>query len=245
MPFYAVKVGKKPGVYKTWAECQQQTVSFTGAQFKKFDTAQEAEEFVNKGAAVKNLAASNAAASSKPAKTAPAPSVQVKRPATELTETVPEKKTEKKPKFAPPGLVGKTAVVYIDAVCYVKGRCGVGVFWGEDSPRNISEQLLIEGTPTMNRVAVHAAARALRQAKELGVESITINTPNSFVVQSMTQWASKWLQNGWKTTKGKPVTNAADLQELAQEADGLDIEWVLGPKGGDASRLANEGARNV
>lgn len=195
------------------AECQQQTVSFTGAQFKKFDTAQEAEEFVNKGTSVKNLAASNAAASSKPVKTAPAPSVQVKRPATELTETVPEKKTEKKPKFAPPGtqnsghnsilsaptcwvyeqanawflftgLVGKTAVVYIDAVCYVKGRCGVGVFWGEDSPRNISEQLLIEGTPTMNRVAVHAAARALRQAKELGVESITINTPNSFVVQS-------------------------------------------------------------
>ena len=58
------------------------------------------------------------------------------------------------------------------------------MFWGEDSQRNISEQLVMEGTPTMNRVAVHAAARALRQGKELGVESITINTPNSFVVQS-------------------------------------------------------------
>ena len=42
----------------------------------------------------------------------------------------------------------------------------------------------------------------------------------------MTQWAPKWLQNGWKTTKGKPVTNAADLQELAQEMEGLEVEWV-------------------
>lgn len=53
----------------------------------------------------------------------------------------------------------------------------------------------------------------------------TVNQPSPYSL-GMTQWASKWLQNGWKTTKGKPVTNAADLQELAQEADGLDIEWV-------------------
>ncbi|KAI1842747.1 hypothetical protein JX265_005073 [Neoarthrinium moseri] len=43
--FYAVRAGKVPGVYKTWAECQEQISGFKGAQFKKFETQQDAEDF--------------------------------------------------------------------------------------------------------------------------------------------------------------------------------------------------------
>jgi len=46
MPFYAVRRGENPGVYDTWGECQQQIVGFRGAQFKKFATKEEAEDFV-------------------------------------------------------------------------------------------------------------------------------------------------------------------------------------------------------
>lgn len=44
--FYAVKQGRVPGVYNTWAECEKQTKGFTGAVFKKFSNYDEALEFV-------------------------------------------------------------------------------------------------------------------------------------------------------------------------------------------------------
>ena len=47
MPFYAVRVGKKPGIYKTWKECEMQVKSFSGAKYKKFTTLEDAEHFVN------------------------------------------------------------------------------------------------------------------------------------------------------------------------------------------------------
>ena len=45
--FYAVKVGKTPGIYKTWPECQANTSGFPGAVFKGFETLAEAEAFMN------------------------------------------------------------------------------------------------------------------------------------------------------------------------------------------------------
>ncbi len=44
--FYAVRVGIKPGVYKTWKECQEQIIHFPNQQFKKFLTLKEAQDFV-------------------------------------------------------------------------------------------------------------------------------------------------------------------------------------------------------
>lgn len=43
--YYAVKVGRVPGVYRTWKECQSQTNGFSGATFKSFSTEREAKNF--------------------------------------------------------------------------------------------------------------------------------------------------------------------------------------------------------
>ena len=47
--FYAVKIGKTPGVYETWAECQNQINGFSGAVYKGFATKEEAIAFVGQG----------------------------------------------------------------------------------------------------------------------------------------------------------------------------------------------------
>lgn len=36
--YYAVARGRLPGVYSTWAECEQQVKGFSGACYKKFAT---------------------------------------------------------------------------------------------------------------------------------------------------------------------------------------------------------------
>lgn len=50
--FYAVKVGKTPGIYKTWAECQANTTGFSGAVFKGFETLAEADAFMTGTASI-------------------------------------------------------------------------------------------------------------------------------------------------------------------------------------------------
>ena len=44
--FYAVRVGRNPGIYKTCAECQRETTGFKGAVFKGFVTLEEAQSFM-------------------------------------------------------------------------------------------------------------------------------------------------------------------------------------------------------
>ena len=46
MKFYAVQIGRTPGVYSTWELCEAQVIGFPGAHFKSFKTLEEAEMFV-------------------------------------------------------------------------------------------------------------------------------------------------------------------------------------------------------
>ncbi len=46
MSYYAVKVGKTPGIYSTWAECEAQVKGYSGAIYKKFSTEEEALKFI-------------------------------------------------------------------------------------------------------------------------------------------------------------------------------------------------------
>ncbi len=43
--FYAVRKGKKPGIYSTWDKCKKQVDGFSGAEYKGFGTLIEAETF--------------------------------------------------------------------------------------------------------------------------------------------------------------------------------------------------------
>jgi ribonuclease HI len=46
MPFYAVKVGKKTGIYETWDEAKKNITGVKGAKYKKFDTISDANDFM-------------------------------------------------------------------------------------------------------------------------------------------------------------------------------------------------------
>lgn len=46
MKYYAVKEGKRPGVYTTWADCEAQVKGYPGADYKKFNNEEDARLFV-------------------------------------------------------------------------------------------------------------------------------------------------------------------------------------------------------
>ena len=44
--FYAVRKGRKTGVYSDWSSCRDQVLGFKGAEYKKFKSKKEAEDFI-------------------------------------------------------------------------------------------------------------------------------------------------------------------------------------------------------
>lgn len=45
--FYAVKVGRKPGIYDSWGECKKQVHRVSGCQYRGFPTREEAEAYLH------------------------------------------------------------------------------------------------------------------------------------------------------------------------------------------------------
>jgi ribonuclease HI len=46
MKYYAVAVGRTVGIFKTWAECQEQVNGFSNAKFKSFSSEVQALDFI-------------------------------------------------------------------------------------------------------------------------------------------------------------------------------------------------------
>lgn len=44
--FYVVKNGRKVGIYNTWEECKEQVYKFSGAEYKSFETLEEAKSYL-------------------------------------------------------------------------------------------------------------------------------------------------------------------------------------------------------
>lgn len=44
--FYAVKKGKVPGIYQTWAQCKEMVEGYSGAVYKSFSSKEEALQYI-------------------------------------------------------------------------------------------------------------------------------------------------------------------------------------------------------
>ncbi|KAG8879367.1 hypothetical protein FRB98_005685, partial [Tulasnella sp. 332] len=155
--FYAVKKGFRPGVYSTWGECEDNTKGFPGALHKKFNTLREAEQYVGvmpietsatqAAAAAAALLAEEFTLTPSPVSSRPTSSKPYEKP----------KPAKSKPKVKAPEPIpwDKThwTVVYTDGASQGNGRpgarAGVGVWYGVNDPRNVSERC--PGDQTNNR----------------------------------------------------------------------------------------------
>ncbi|HET7581103.1 MAG TPA: ribonuclease H family protein [Bacillales bacterium] len=47
MKYYAVKKGRKPGIFRSWAECKQQVDGYSGALYKSFTSLDDAKRYLH------------------------------------------------------------------------------------------------------------------------------------------------------------------------------------------------------
>ena len=92
-------------------------------------------------------------------------------------------------------------------------RSGIGVFFGLNDPRNISEE--ISGT---NQYAeLYAIYKALSSINPIKYLKVTICTDSMYSINCITKWIDNWKVNNWKTSKNKDVKH----KELIQKIDKL------------------------
>ncbi|KAG0363090.1 hypothetical protein BGZ54_008350 [Gamsiella multidivaricata] len=174
--FYAVHVGRTKGIYFSWAECEKQVKGVIGAKFKKFETQKDAEEFVRTGPKVYTKAApkSSNAGASRPspyaaaaAARAGATSASASGSGLSVTVSSTAGETSKDHYTRVNGVrvaASDTIVIYTDGSSLSNGKvgsqAGVGVFFGVNDPRNVSERLDSE-PQTNQRAELMAVKRAL------------------------------------------------------------------------------------
>ncbi|XP_061478834.1 ribonuclease H1 isoform X2 [Rhineura floridana] len=289
--FYAVRKGRRTGVYRTWDECREQVNKYKYASFKKFATEEDAWDFINGGLSETSCCSTgtsvgDARHADESSPNDPAVVTEginnvadeitrnhsylgnkaiswsdyssYKRPYEEPPEDqhgrkhvkyteVPYTPSENKDKFS---YMGDYAVVYTDGCCSSNGRnnarAGTGVYWGPNHPLNSSERL--PGRQTNQRAEIHAACKAIEQARSQNIKKLVIYTDSKFTIKGMTSWVQNWKDNDWKTCKGTEVINKEDFERLAKLSEGVDIQWMhipghAGFPGNEAAdRLAKEGA---
>uniref|UniRef100_A0A8B9G6G5 Ribonuclease H1 n=1 Tax=Amazona collaria TaxID=241587 RepID=A0A8B9G6G5_9PSIT len=245
--FYAVRNGRRTGVYRTWAECQEQVNKFPSASFKKFATEKDAWAFVRSDLPAQQQpgpagAHGPARVSQENGSQRGEPEINAlccntcKRPYEQSTgeehiakrvkhDEVYSAPTVSEDKFS---YMGEFAVVYTDGCCsgngHSRARAGIGVYWGPGHPLNTSERL--PGRQTNQRAEIHAACKAIEQAKSQNIKKLIIYTDSKFTINGITSWVDNWKTNGWRTSSGRSVINKEDFERLANLSKDIEIQWV-------------------
>lgn len=255
--FYAVRRGRRTGVFASWEECRAQVDRFPAARFKKFATEDAAWAFVRSAASPEGPAgqkdnaveASLVSRSKRPRESSGEDEgLEGAEPCAKQARQPPEAPLVSPDTFS---YLGEFVVVYTDGCCSSNGRrrarAGIGVYWGPGHPLNLSVRL--PGRQTNQRAEIHAACRAIEQAKAQRIRKLVLYTDSMFTINGITSWVEGWKKNGWRTSAGKEVTNKEDFMQLERLTRGMDIQWMHVPGHSgftgneEADRLAREGAK--
>ncbi|KAJ1734091.1 hypothetical protein LPJ61_001248 [Coemansia biformis] len=222
--YYAVRVGRRPGVYHTWAECRAEVDKYPGAVYKKFPQLTDAQAFTGRPGGDRSApytisqpggGRSAPYGISQPGGGRPAP-YTISRPG-------PSTAASRAPMgdAATPPLAGETRdgiVVYTDGASAKNGQrgahAGVGVYFGSGDRRNVSERLC-GPRQTNQRAELTAIVRAVQIADP--AKGLHICTDSMYSIKCLTAWFPRWESHGWKSSAGAPVEN----QDLVKEALGL------------------------
>lgn len=129
----------------------------------------------------------------------------------------------------------KRVVIHSDGACH--GNPGPGG-WAAVLEYGQHRRELNGGVPatTNNRMELQAAIEALTALKEPC--EVEFHTDSEYVRNGVSEWLSKWKQNGWRTKSRKPVKNEALWRALDLLSSRHQVKWHW--LKGHAGHIGNE-----
>lgn len=206
--YYAVKKGRKTGIFNSWAECEQQVKGFAGAKYESFKTPAEAKDWMNDQKSTRASLTKNAVSKSN--------QVFVKAATITLwTDGGSRNHGNKK------GQHVKESDPAAWAFCVIKDGKKYTASEGEYGSTN-------------NRMEVMALVKALKFLGRQGWQNevIIATLDSKYVLDAITRkWIDGWQRRGWKTGSNTEVANKElwqEIKKLLPYFTHLAFQWTKG-----------------
>lgn len=203
MPFYAVAKGRTTGVYQTWDLAKVQVIGLKFAKYRKFDSLDDANAFVEEHSSTSSRSSSTAQKAT-------------------VDDTAPKATVD---------IPSDALIVFTDGSSLCNGKksakAGYGVHW-PNHPELSGSYKLQGNVQTNNRAEYSGCIHAIKQANEIDPslkQTLVIYTDSMLMINSMTKWIGKWKRSGWKKSTGEDVLNKDLLQELDSLTSSRKVIW--------------------
>lgn len=208
--YYAVKRGRTPGIYTTWAECQRQVSGFSGAVYKSFASHQQALAWLQQSQPRQHRSQQLQLTLDDQARPAqPAATIKL------YTDGGSRNHGNKRGQHVKAN--DKAAWAYLIEYRGAQ-QTGTGGEYGA----------------TNNKMEVLALINALQFLLDhrLNNETIAATLDSHYVLDPITKgWLYGWQRRGWRTASGSPVANAEQWQQLLgllPRFTHLSFRWTKG-----------------
>lgn len=246
--YYAVRVGREPGIYSSWDECQEQTKGFPKAKFAGFDFLSEAKQYLA-GIEIKADKGQVAAEPDDPFANKTIPPIEIENLTSEKTQPfkLPEEVTiwtdgakfasdtiENSSNDGPDRGPGGYAAVFVD--------------------KEEHELLRLQGgsqLTTNNKMRLTAIKDALLQLEDGTKHKVQIKSDSKYAVSSFEKnWVRGWKARAtkigdeviWHKSDGPVVANQDILKEIDRIKQHHDVrlQHTTGHSGIPLNRLCDE-----
>ena len=225
---YYLPQENRSGTTETWAECEE-IVRGKDAFFKGFVNPQDAYVWLKNPTYKKESVEG-------PKKQVFNPNAPLKHAMIEIPEELLE--------------IPKDYIkVWTDGACpnnqsQKRAYAGIGVYFGPDDPRNLSEPLP-GAKQTNQRAELMAIIRAMEQCPQA---NMYIYSDSTYSIKGATEWMKNWKRNGWKKQNGDEILNMDLWEKMDDQMQSRKVlfKWVKGHSSDEgniqADKLAVAGA---
>lgn len=242
MKYYAVKKGRKTGVFTSWNETEKLVKGYPGAKYKSFKNREEAEDFIGKASATQlDLGPINSKSKPKAA----------------------SRKHESAENFDFSDVITEeeTIILYTDGGSRNHGNHLGGHVKASDKAAwaylilTETQQVSNSGGEfgaTNNRMEIMGLLQALNYliTNDLEKEKVTVITDSKYVLDAITKgWLAGWKRKGWKRGSSSQPTEKQTLKnrELWQQIDAnlgkfrqLNFKWTKGHASNEGNNFVDE-----
>jgi ribonuclease HI len=198
MTFYAVANGRTIGIFLNWNDCNNSVKGYKNALYKKFDTKEEADNFIKVNE--KNIHDKNN-------------NIQIHNIIMNSKDDII--------------VFNPDYYVYTDGACSNNGKnnalAGIGIFFGTNDNRNISKK--IEGKQTNNTAELSAIIETYHIIENdiLNGKKIAIVSDSEYAIKCVSSYGEKCHKKGWNVD----IPNK-ELVKIAYEMyrDKLNIQFI-------------------
>jgi len=239
--FYAVRVGRRCGIFTSWAECEKQIKGFPAAKFKSFGTQADAKTWLEEAVQ------SNLFEITRDKNENFSPGVH-----SAAQPNGQKIKADARRSVVPPLNAAESETISADYIIYTDGSClrnpnGPGGWAAVIIETVGGTQRELSGgemSTTNNRMELTAAWRALAELPPGA--TVELYTDSQYMKNGFTKrWLYNWKRNGWKTATGGEVLNQDLWRALDHEFElrRVTFRWVKGHAGIAANERCDKLAR--